>query len=94
MTLNEDPIIRELDLSEGEKALLAGAETGTTSQINKTRVYADIYVTKGMRRAVKDLIDSNLVLSQSNERHARALNWLTAGLLFLGIVQVVLQALR
>ncbi len=39
-------IRKELNLTEGESDLTAGAKTGTTSPINKTRIFADIYVVK------------------------------------------------
>jgi hypothetical protein len=87
-TLNEEPIRNELDLTEGESALIAGAETGVTAQINKTRVYADIYITKNLRSAINDLIKSNERLSNSNDRYARAMNWLTLGLLLVAVLQV------
>ena len=34
-------------------------------------------------------IESNEKLSKSNENHARSMNWLTGGLLFVGVVQII-----
>jgi len=93
-TFNEGPIRKELDLTEGEVALVAGAETGITAQINKTRVYADIYITKNLRSAVDDLIKSNERLSASNDRYARAMNWLTFGLLAVAVLQTIAAILQ
>ena len=89
MPFNEDPIRKELDLTEGENALIAGAETGVTSQINKTRIYADIYITKNLRSAIDELIKSNERLSTSNDKYAKAMNWLTFGILAVAVVQVL-----
>ena len=90
-TFNEDPIHKELNLTEGEEALLAGAETGSTAQINKTRIYATIYSAKRLRAAIDDLITSNEKLSTSNDRYAKAMNWLTFGLLLVAIIQGAVQ---
>ena len=89
--LNEEPVRKELDLTEGEKALITGAETGVTAQINKTRIYADIYTTKHLRAAIDQLIESNEKLSASNDRYARAMNWLTLGLLVVAILQILFR---
>jgi hypothetical protein len=88
-TFNEDPLRIALDLTGAEEALLAAAETGNTSQINKTRVYSAIYSVKHMEGAVSRLIASNEGLSLSNDRYARAMNVLTAGLLIVAVIQVV-----
>lgn len=92
-TLNEESIRRELDLTEAEEALIAGAETGMTAQINKTRIYADIYLAKNLRAAIDELIKSNERLSTSNDRYARAMNWLTLGLLAVAVVQAIVAVL-
>ncbi len=41
-------------------------------------------------RAMNKLIDSNEKLAKSNERQARAMKWLTGGLILVGIVQAVI----
>jgi hypothetical protein len=90
-TFNEEPLLAEFDLTEGEKALTVGAETGTSPQINKVRIWSEIYVTKKLETAIDKLIQSNEKLSESNDRYARAMNYLTGGLLLVAIIQVILQ---
>jgi len=92
-TFNEDPLREELELTRGEQALVAGSETSTTSQINKTRTYSDIYITKRISEAIDKLIESNERLSKSNDRYARAMNYLTGGLLLVTLIQVILQVI-
>lgn len=48
-TLNEELIRDGLDLNDLEAAIAAGAETAATSQSNKVRVYADIWVAKKLQ---------------------------------------------
>lgn len=36
-------------------------------------------------------VESNEKLSKSNDRNARAMNWLTGGLLFVGVVQIIVS---
>jgi hypothetical protein len=88
--LIETNIQEELDLTTGEKDLLRGAETGNTSQINKTRIYANIYLTKKLHAIIDDLIQSNERLSESNDRYAKAMNWLTFGLLLVAALQTAI----
>ena len=89
-TFNEENIRSELPLTKGEDDLIAGAETpGGTSQANKTRMFSVIYSVKHMEDAVAKLIASNEALSQSNDRYARAMKWLTVGLLLMAAFQVV-----
>ena len=88
-TLNEEPIREMLGLTDAEEALIAGAETQVTAQINKTRVYADIYITRNLRSAIHELVKSNERLSASNDKYAKAMNWLTFGLLLTAILQIV-----
>ena len=90
-TFNEKPLLAEINLTEGEKALIAGAETGTTPQINKVRIWSEIYVTKKVEAAIDKFIQSNEKLSESNDRYARAMNVLTGGLLLVAVIQVISQ---
>jgi hypothetical protein len=89
--IKEGPIREELKLTEAEEAIITGASTATTAQANKARAFADIYVTKKITAAIDNLIQSNVTLSQSNDRYARAMNILTAGLLIAALVQMVVQ---
>ena len=90
MPFNEEKIREELNLTKGEEDLIAASETGTTSQINKTRIFADIYITKNLHNVINSLIESNEYLSRSNDRYARAMNWLTGGLLIVAILQLIM----
>ena len=90
MPFNEEKIREELNLTKGEEDLIAASETGITSQINKTRIFADIYITKNLDNVINSLIESNENLSRSNDRYARAMNWLTGGLLIVAILQLIM----
>jgi hypothetical protein len=88
---DEEPLLAEINLTEGEKALIEGAATQATSQISKTRIWSEIYVAKKVETAIDKLIQSNEKLSESNDRYARAMNYLTGGLLLVTVVEVVLR---
>jgi CHASE3 domain sensor protein len=76
-------------LSEAQETLIAGAETGHSSQQSKVRVATDLYVINRTRNMVNELRDaqtalkeSNVQLSKANEAHARSLKnatWWLAG---------------
>ncbi len=93
-TFNEESLRAELDLTKGEEDLIAAAETGTTSQINKTRIWSTVYSVKHIKDAVADLISSNEDLSRSNDRHARSMNFLTGGLLVVAVIQIIVQFVK
>ncbi len=93
-TFYEKPLRAELDLSEGEEALIAASETGNTSQINKTRIFSQILTMKKIEASVEKMVASNERLSNSNDRYAKAMNYLTLGLLVVAILQVVVGLLR
>ena len=93
-TFNEEHLRAEIDLSKGEEDLIAGSETTNPSQINKTRIWSQIHTVKKIEASVENMVASNERLSNSNDRYARAMNILTGGLLFLALVQVVLELVR
>ena len=41
-----------------------------------------------------NLISSNTKLSESNEKYQKALNWLTWWLVFVGVIQIVMQVIQ
>ncbi len=48
----------------------------------------------GMKEQVDKLISSNEKLSESNEKHSKAMNYLTGALVLIGIGQVVVSLCR
>ena len=52
-----------------------------------------VSISKEIRATIKmstdQMIESNKQLSASNDRHAVAMKWLTAGLIFVGLLQVI-----
>ncbi len=46
-----------------------------------------------LRETTDKTIESNRLLSKSNDRHAGAMEWLTGALIFVGFVQVIIQLL-
>lgn len=57
---------------------------------DQIRVLGNI-IGSGMEMQVNKMIASNKELSESNEKHSKAMNWLTAALVVIGIGQVVVQ---
>lgn len=78
-------------LSDGEKELISEAETPITAEISKMKIVADLYSVKLTERFVDKLITSNETLAQSQGRYARAMNYLTGALVFVGLVQVIVS---
>jgi hypothetical protein len=85
----------EIDLIERSK-------TAITHDMNQQRVLSEIYAAKLVQHASENLQGSNEQMvgkmlnaaeriNASNDRHATAMKWLTAALVFVAFVQVVMQ---
>ena len=85
-------MLEAVGLTEDEKQFLNGRYNGE-SLVIAARNIANVYVAKAVQVASKELIDSNDRLVCSNDRHARAMRWLTGALVLVGVVQTIIAAL-
>jgi hypothetical protein len=81
-------MLKNLNLTEDEKKFLNGKYTETSMGISSRNIAA-VYLTKTIQNASSEAIESNNRLAQSNDRHARAMHWLTGALILVGIAQVI-----
>lgn len=88
--------------SDEEIELIEQAKTAVTHDMNQQRVLSEIYSAKiveksahvireSNKRTVQDIVRAMERMNESSDRNARAMTYLTAALVFVGIVQVAVQ---
>lgn len=88
--------------SDEEIELIEQAQTPVTADMNQQRVLSEIYAAKiveksahvireSNRKMVQDIVRAMERVNESSDRNARAMTYLTAALVFVGVIQVVVQ---
>ena len=88
--------------SNEEIELIEQAQTPVTADMNQQRVLSEIYSAKIVEKSAHVIRESNRTtvqgvvramerMNESSGRNARAMKYLTAALVFVGLVQVVVQ---
>ncbi len=83
-----------LKLTENEKKFVEAALTAVTKQTNQIRIISDFYLIKNLKKLSDKTIISNEKLSGSNEKYAKGMLCLTGGLVFVGLVQIMLMIVK
>jgi len=89
-----DKILNKFENSEDEKQFIKESQTATTADMNYSRVISDIFLAKTLESITDKYIKSNKLLSDSNNKYANRMLWLTGGLVFVGIAQIIIQAIQ
>ena len=85
-------MLKDLGLTKEEEEFLNGRYNGE-SLVTAARNIADVYVAKTVQNASSEVIESNKRLTRSNDRHARAMRWLTVALIAVGVAQVIVAVI-
>jgi len=88
-------LFKKVGLTDEEKEFLDDAgkmfhPTDTTTnraKRNLSRIMSEMYLMKNLQRLSDDMIVSNETLSESNEKYAKRIAWLTLALVFVGAIQ-------
>ena len=87
-------LFKDFELTEDEGKIIKWAETDQTRLISQAKVISEIYSIKRLEKIFDKLIKSNEEIAVSNGRQSRALNYLTAGIVFIGFVQLILYFIK
>lgn len=90
----DSKILNKFEITENEKQFISNSKTATTSDINHSRIISDIYLSKTLETITNKIITSNKLLSDSNNKYTKGMLFLTGGLLFIGIIQIIIQAVQ
>ena len=83
-------LVENFGFNDDEKQLCQDAKTGETANINESRVISEIYFIKKLEQMTNRIVESNENLSKSNKKYVKGMLWLTGGLVFVGIIQIIL----
>lgn len=92
--MKHEKILNQLNLNDEEKEFIRHSDTSSTADINQTQVISSIYLAKKIEKSSENTIESNKTLAKSNEKYANRMAWLTAGLVFVGVVQIAIQLIN
>jgi hypothetical protein len=87
-------ILNKFDLTEEEKQFIKESQTASASDMNHSRVISDIFLAKTLELITNRFIESNKILSDSNNKYANRMLWLTGGLVFVGLIQIIIQTIQ
>ena len=62
--------------------------------VSKFQAVTQVYAANLIEKSVQSLIESNKTIAASNNRYASAMMWLTGALVFVGIVQIIIQMVQ
>ena len=71
--------------------LINNSAEANTALTNQRTITAQIYSAKVLANASNELKKSNEIIAASNNRYASAMMWFTGALVFVGIVQIIVQ---
>lgn len=87
-------ILEKLGLTEDERVFIRDAQTQVVHEMNQSRIISEIYFIKKLEELTDRTIESNEKLSKSNEKYVKGMLWLTGGLMFVGIMQIITMLIR
>jgi hypothetical protein len=87
-------IFDDYEFSDAEKVLVDESNTAVTAKMNQSRVTSELILSKTIQKQAEALIKSNTDLAASNEKYSARLVWLTGALVFVGLVQIVVQIVQ
>jgi antirestriction protein len=79
--------------SEEEKLFL-DKQVNHSNKQHLEAVVAQMYSAKLIKISVDNFSEATKNNAESNEKYAKGMNWLTGGLVFVGVVQIVIQILQ
>jgi hypothetical protein len=94
MRLSLEKVKKELELTEFEQDLLADSKTAQTDEINYTRNISELYLAISLDEIADKIILSNKNLAASQDKYANKMFLLTLALVFVGVVQIIIETLK
>lgn len=89
LIMKKTQLMKDLEFTENQQSLVNEANTNNTAESNGAAVMASIYLINTLQAVKKDIINSNEKLAKSNDKYNLIMCFLTGGLVFAGIVQII-----
>ena len=92
--MNIKDLLEKYKFSEEEKSFINQANTAVTADMNQSRIVSELILGKRIEEVANNIIKSNEKLADSNKKYSKGLLWLTAALVFVGLIQIIIQFLE
>ena len=83
-------LMETIGFTDVEKKFIVQSSTAVTKEMNQSRVLSEFYFVKNLEKISDEMIQSNEKLSRSNNTYAKGMLYLTGGIVFVGIVQIII----
>ena len=83
-------LIETVGFTDEEKEFILRSDTAVTAKMNQSRVLSEFCFIKNLEKVASNMIHSNEKLSKSHDKYANRMLWLTGGIVFVGIVQIII----
>ena len=83
-------LMETIGFTDVEKKFIVQSCTAITKEMNQSRVLSEFYFVKNLEKISDEMIKSNEKLSRSNNKYAEGMLYLTGGIVFVGIVQIII----
>lgn len=93
LTGEEAQFLQEVGRLPYRAERLKSPELEMKVQFHQSRIMSEMYFVKHLERTVHEVINSNKELAKSNERHAKAMRWLTGALVVAAFVQIIIAVI-
>lgn len=88
-----EKIFKEYRFSDIEKQFMRDSGTSAIKDMNQSRIISEFILGKRIKRSTEAVIKTNRELSASNDIYSHRIAYLTGALVFVGIIQVIIQIL-
>jgi hypothetical protein len=82
-------ILDGVSATGAEKTLISYANTAVTKEINHSQVISTFLLTKQLEKTTKEVIESNKLLANANDKTSNKMVNLTWALVFVGVIQAI-----
>lgn len=92
--MNIGQIIKDANFTDDEKDFLGKLPMEQDRVIQTARITVELLLSKKIDAVTDKIIASNEKLAESNGKYSNRLLWLTGALVFVGVVQIIIQAVQ
>jgi len=89
-----EKIFKEYSFSDVEKQFMRDSRTPIAKDVNQSRIVSEFILGKRIKRATDQIIKTNKELAASNDTYSHRIAYLTGALVFVGVIQIIIQILN
>jgi len=90
----KDRLFEAYHLTEAEKNFIEYSKTAITKETNHSRVISTLILTKQLKSSTDEIIESNKLLAEAEDKNSKKMQWLTWALVGVGTLQAIAVLLQ